>query len=186
MAEKKLSNDELDRVGLKSIEIDWSNQRKLTTLFHHYAEPKEPLPASGVNDQGDATPNLCLLARLGKIIQGKQVFKNIYARELLNKAIETSGIEDLSKKAEKAETQMVRKHLQSSVDQARRNASDTDQKLKSALVKVAALTDENQRQADEIATLKAQLAIADSKAGAAERRVILGDHLERNSLKRVF
>jgi hypothetical protein len=34
--------------------MDWDNKQKLTTLFHSYAEQKEPLPAYGVNDQGDA------------------------------------------------------------------------------------------------------------------------------------
>jgi hypothetical protein len=186
MAEKKLTNEELDQVGLASIEMAWENKQKLTTLFHHYAEQKEPLPAYGVNDQGDAVPNLSLLSRLGKIIQGKQVFKRVFAREMLDAAIKKSGIEDLSKKEEKDETQMVRKHLQSSIDQARRNASDTDGKLKSALVKIAALTDENQRQAKDIATLEAKLAVETSKVRAAERRVIQGNHQERNTLKRVF
>jgi hypothetical protein len=186
MAEKKLTNEELDQVGLASIEMAWENKQKLTTLFHHYAEQKEPLPAYGVNDQGDAVPNLSLLSRLGKIIQGKQVFKRVFAREMLDAAIKKSGIEDLTKNEEKDETQIVRKHLQSSVDQARRNASDTDEKLKTAQVKVAALTEENQRQAKEIETLKAKLAVVTNQAGAAERRVVLGNHQERNSLKRVF
>jgi hypothetical protein len=186
MPEKKLTTEELDQVGLASIEMNWKNEQKLTTLFHHYAEQKEPLPAYGVNDQGDAVPNLSMLARLGKIVQGKQVFKRVFAREMLDAAIKKSGIEDLSKKEEKNETQIVRKHLQSSIDKARRNASDSDEKLKSALVKVAALTDENQRQSKEISTLKAKLAEADSRAGTAERRVIQGNHQERNALKRVF
>lgn len=186
MAEKKLSNEELDQVGLASIEIDWDNRQKLTTLFYHYKEKKEPLPASGVNDKGDAMPNLSLLARLAKVIQGKQVFKTIYARELLDLAIQNSGIEDLSKSDEKDETQTVRAHLQSSIDSARRNASDTDKKLKLALDKVAALIDENQRQAKEILSLTAKLVIAERCAGDAKKRVVKGEYQERKSLKRVF
>ena len=57
MAEKKLTNEELDKVGLDSIEMSWENKQKLTALFHHYYEQKEYLPASGVNDQGYAVPS---------------------------------------------------------------------------------------------------------------------------------
>lgn len=186
MAEKIMSNEELDQVGLTCIEIDWDNKQKLTTLFHHYVEQKEPLPASGVNDNGDTMPNLSSLARFAKIKQGKQVFGRKYAREMLDKAIKVCGIEDLSKSDEKDETQIVRAHLQSSIDSARRNASDTDKKLKSALDKVNALTDENQRQAEEIAELKAQLSVSKSRSGNAEKRLITGYQQERKSLKRVF
>jgi hypothetical protein len=164
MAEKIMSVEELDKVGLAGIEMAWDNQQKLTALFHHYVEQKEPLPASGVNDNGDTMANLSFLARFSKIKQGKQVFRRKYAREMLDKAIKVCGIEDLSKSDEKDETQIVRAHLQSSIDSARRNASDTDKKLKSALDKVNALTDENQRQAEEIAELKAQLSVSKSRA----------------------
>ncbi|MCJ8350875.1 hypothetical protein [Moritella sp.] len=186
MAEKKLTNAELDQVGLSSIEIDWDNKQKLTALFHHYAEQKEPLPAYSVNDNGDAMPNLSHLARLAKVIQGKQVFKRVYARELLDAAIKALSIEDLSNPDEKDETQTVREHLQSSIDNARRSTSDIDNKLKEALNKIAALTDENQRQAGEITTLTAKLTVAVIRTRDAEKRVIKGDQQERKSLKRVF
>lgn len=186
MAEKKLTLEELDQVGLVSIEIDWDNLQKLTTLFHHYVDQKEPLPASGVNDSGDSIPNLSKLARLGKIKQGKQVFKTRYARDMLDGAIKKSGIEDLSNTEEQDETQTVRKHLQSSVDEARRNASDADKKLKSALVKVDALTDETKRMTLEIIELKAKLAVASNMAEDANNRLITASHQERVSLKRVF
>ena len=186
MAEKIMSVEELDKIGLVSIEMNWDNQQKLTTLFHHYVEQKEPLPASGVNDNGDTMPNLSFLARFAKIKQGKQVFRRKYAREMLDKAIDECGIEDLSKSDEKDETQIVRVHLQSSIDSARRNASDTDKKLKLALDKVNALTDENQRQAEEIIELKAKLSVSKSRAGNAEKRLVTGYHQERKSLKRVF
>ncbi len=186
MAEKKLTNEELDQVGLTSIEMNWDNKQKLTTLLHHYAEQKEPLPAYGVNDQGVAIPNLSLLARLAKVVQGKQVFKRVFAREMLDTAIKKCGIEDLSKRDEKDEIKTVREHLQSSVDESRRNASNTDKKLRSALDKVDALTAENQRQAEDIAALKAKLAVSDSRAGDAECRVIKGNQQESKSLKRVY
>jgi hypothetical protein len=193
MAEKIMSNEELDQVGLTCIEIDWDNQQKLTTLFHHYVEQKEPLPASGVNDNGDTIPNLSFLARFAKIKQGKQVFRRKYARDMLDEAIDKCGIEDLSKSDEKDETQIVRAHLQSSIDSARRDSSGIDKKLKSALDKVNALTDENQRQADEnqrqaeeIIELKAQLSVSKSRAGNAEKRIVTGYQQERKSLKRVF
>ncbi|MFT7681646.1 MAG: transcription termination factor NusB [Moritella dasanensis] len=185
MAEKKLTNAELDQVGLPSIEIDWDNKQKLTALFHHYAEKKEPLPAYSVNDNGDAMPNLSHLARLAKVIQGKQVFKRVYARELLDAAIKALGIEDLNPD-EKDETQTVREYLQSSIDSARRSTSDIDKKLKEALNKIAALTDENQRQAGEITTLTAKLTVAGIRTRDAEKRVIKGVQQERKSLKRVF
>lgn len=97
MAEKIMSVEELDKVGLAGIEMGWDNQQKLTALFHHYVEQKEPLPASGVNvnDNGDTMPNLSFLARFAKIKQGKQVFGRKYAREMLDKAIDECGIEDL-------------------------------------------------------------------------------------------
>lgn len=186
MAEKIMSVEELDKVGLASIEMGWDNQQKLTALFHHFVKKKEPLPASGVNDNGDTMANLSFLARFAKIKQGKQVFRRKYAREMLDKAIKVCGIKDLSKSDEKDETQIVRVHLQSSIYSARRNASDTDKKLKSALDKVNALTDENQRQAEEIAELKAQLSVSKSRAGNAEKRLITGSQQERKSLKRVF
>lgn len=186
MAEKKLAREELDQFGLSCVEIDWDNTQKLTALFHHYTEKKEPLPAFGVNDQGDATPNLSLLARLAKVIQGKQVFKRIFARKLLEDAIKQCGIEDLSKTEEKDETQAVRKHLQSGIDEARRNASNTDRKLKEALDNVAALKAEIKNKDESIAELKAKLAVANSRAGDAENRALKGSHQERKSLKRVF
>jgi hypothetical protein len=186
MAEKKLTNEELDKVGLDSIEMSWENKEKLTALFHHYDEQKEPLPASGVNDQGDAVPNLSLLARLAKILQGKQVFQRIFASEMLKEAIKKSGIEDLKKSDEPFETQVVREHLQSSVDTAQRNASDTDKKLKAALVKVDALTNDNQRLKTEITDLEIKLTLSNSRAGAAEQRIVKATHQEYQSLKRVF
>jgi hypothetical protein len=186
MAEKKLTLDELDKMGLACIEIHWENNQKLTALFHHFAEQKAPLPASGVNDKGDAVPNLSQLARLAKVIQGKQVFRRVYANDLLVEAIRKCGIEDLTKSDEKDETQVVRKHLQSSVDEARRSASETDKKLKSALVKADALADENQRLSNENAELKAKLAVANDKTENAEKKLIKGSHQERSSLKRVF
>jgi hypothetical protein len=186
MAEKIMSVEELDKIGLASIELGWDNKQKLTTLFHHYVEQKEPLPSSGVNDNGDTMPNLSFLARFAKIKQGKQVFKRIYARDILNDAIDKCGIEDLSKSDEKDETQIVRAHLQSSIDSARRNSSDIDKKLKSALDKVNALTDEIQRQTEEISELKAQLSVSKSRAGSAEKRLVTGYQQERKSLKRVF
>jgi hypothetical protein len=193
MAEKKLTNEELDKVGLDSIEMSWENKQKLTALFHHYAQNKEALPASGVNDNGDAIPNLSLLSRLAKVIQGKQVFRRVFASDMLDAAIKKCGIEDLSKPDDHNETTIVRDHMQSSVDAARRTASDTDKKLKSSLVKVDALTDDNQRlkaeNADlkaEVADLKSELTIAKMKAGAAEQRVVKGVNQERQSLKRVF
>ena len=181
-----MSNEELDQVGLTCIEIDWDNKQKLITLFHHYVEQKWPLPASGVNDNGDTIPNLSFLARFAKIKQGKQVFRRKYARDMLDEAIDKCGIEDLSKSDEKDETQIVRAHLQSSIDSARRDSSGIDKKLKSALDKVNALTDENQRQAEEIIELKAQLSVSKSRAGNAEKRLVTGYQQERKSLKRVF
>lgn len=186
MAEKKLSNEELDQVGLPVIEMSWDNKQKLTTLFHHYAEKKEALPSSGVNDQGDAIPNLSLLSRLAKVIQGKQVFRRVFASKLLDNAIKECGIEDLSKPDVQDETQVVREHMQSSIESARRNASDTDKKLKAALVKVDALTDDNQRLKAEIADLESKLALTNSRAETAEQRIVKGTHQERQSLKRVF
>lgn len=186
MAEKKLTNAELDKAGLACIELGWDNEQKLTALFHHYAEQKESLPASGVNDQGDAVPNLSYLARLGKIIQGKQVFKRVYAGELLDAAIKKCGIVDLSKPDVEDETQIVREHLQSNIDSARRDASDTDKKLKSALVKVDALTEVNRQMKADIADLKSKLALSKSRTVAAEQRVIKGMNQELQSLKRVF
>lgn len=131
-------------------------------------------------------PNLSHLARLAKVIQGKQVFKTKYARDMLDKAIKDCGIEDLTKSDEKNETKAVRERLQSNIDSVRRSASDTDKKLKSALDKIAALTDKNESQAEEIASLTARLAVAESKAMRAEKRVITGEQQQRNSLKRVF
>jgi len=96
MAEKKLTIEELDKAGLAGIEMDWDNKQKLTALFHYFAQKKEPLPASGVNDEGDAVPNLSLLSRLAKVVQGKQVFHRVFASELLDTAINDCGIEDLS------------------------------------------------------------------------------------------
>ncbi|MEH6710568.1 MAG: hypothetical protein V7733_05100 [Paraglaciecola polaris] len=186
MAEKKLTLEELDQVGLACIEIDWENNQKLTTLFHYYSEQNKPLPAWGVNNNGDALPNLSLLARLGKIKQGKQVFKTRYARDMLDETIRICNIEDLSKLNEKDETQVVRKHLQSSVDEARFNASVTDKKLKEALVKADALADENRRLSNENVELKAKLAVANNKTENAEKKLIKGSHQERSFLKRVF
>jgi hypothetical protein len=193
MAEKIMSVEELDKIGLASIEMNWGNPQKLTTLFHHYVEQKDPLPASGVNDNGDTIPNLSFLARFAKIKQGKQVFRRKYARDMLDEAIDKCGIEDLSKSDEKDETQIVRVHLQSSIDSARRNSSGIDKKLKLALDKVNALTDENQRQseenllqAEEISELKAQLSVSRSQAGCAEKRLVTGYQQERKTLKRVF
>ncbi len=186
MAEKKLTIEELDKVGLSDIEIGWDNKQKLTALFHHFDINKEPLPASGVNDQGDAVPNLSLLSRLAKVVQGKQVFRRVFASDMLNEAIKKVGIEDLSKTDDADETKIVRDYMQGSVDAARRNASDSDKKLKSALIKVDALTEENQLLKSEIADLKSKLALANSRAGVAEQRIAKGVNQERKSLKRVF
>jgi hypothetical protein len=179
MAEKKLTVEELDKVGIVDIEMAWNNTQKLTALFHHFVIKKEPLPASGVNDRGDAIANLSKLARLGKIKQGKQIFKALYAREMLNKAIKICGIEDLAKSDEGDDIKVVREHLQSGIDEARRYASDADKKLIAALNKVDALT-------AKIADLEAHLALAKIRAGDAEKRNIKGDLIERQSLRRVF
>ena len=186
MAEKNLSREELDQVGLACIEIGWGNKQKLITLFHHFAEQDEPLPASGVNDQGDAVPNLSLLARLGKVKQGKQVFKTNYARELLNKAIKKSGIEDLKTKNEHNETQVVREHLQNSIDAVRRSASNTEKKLQKALDDLRSLKTENENITAEVISLKQQLSVAETKLGVAESRVISISKHERSVLKRTF
>jgi hypothetical protein len=186
MAEKKLTLEELDHIGLVCIEIDWDNLQKLTAMFHHYVTQKEPLPSSGVNDNGDAIPNLSKLARLAKVKQGKQVFQAHYARKMLDTAIINSGIEDPSKTEEQDETKTVREKLQKSIDEARSNASNTDTKLKLALDKVDALTDENKRMTLEIIELKAKLSVANNMAGDAKKRLITASHQERVSLKRVF
>ena len=34
MAEKKLTLEELDKVGIEDIELKWDNKQKLTALFH--------------------------------------------------------------------------------------------------------------------------------------------------------
>ncbi|WP_338456684.1 hypothetical protein [uncultured Alteromonas sp.] len=179
MAEKKLTTEELNKVGIVDIEMTWDNKQKLTALFHHFVIKKEPLPASGVNDHGDAIANLSKLARLGKIKQGKQIFKALYAREMLNVAIKKCGIEDLAKNDEGDETKVVREHLQSGIDEARRYASDADKKLIAALNKVDALT-------AKVAELEAHLALAKIRAGDAEKRNVKGEHIERQSLRRVF
>lgn len=186
MAEKKLTSEELDQVGLSCIEIDWDNKQKLTTLFHHYVEKGEPLPAYTVNDQGDAVPNLSLLARLGKVKQGKQVFKTVYGSELIKEAIQRSGVEDLTAREEQDETQVVREHLQDAVDAARRTASTSDVKLQTALDEVRSLTEENNKMAAIINSLRQQLAVAETKLGVAEDRVVAIAHYERTTLKRTF
>jgi len=76
--------------------------------------------------------------------------------------------------------------MQSNVDSARRNASDSDKKLKSELVKVAALTDEVKGLKAEIAKLKSELSLANTRAGVAEQRIVKGVNQERQSLKRAF
>jgi len=186
VAEKKLTPEELDQVGLECININWENPEKLTKLFEYFAEKKSPLPTYCVNNKGDATPNLSQLARLGKIISGKQVFRGKYANDLLIAAIKNCGIEDLSKQDEKDETKVVRRHMQDSIDEARRNASNTDKKLQDALVKVDALTEENKHQAEEIIKLNAKLTVVEKQASIAEQRVIIGNVNERSYLKRVF
>lgn len=186
MAEKKLTKEELDTAGLNFIEIDWDNRQKLTALFHHYSEQKESLPASGVNDKGDLTPNLSLLARLGKIIQGKQVFKTLYAREMLEAAIKKNGIEELNYKSESDEITIVREKLQNTVDIANRNGSITDKKLHEALAKQRMLIDENKKLTETVADLKQRLNEKQGQLEASTNRVFsLAEH-ERITLKRTF
>jgi hypothetical protein len=186
MAEKKLTKEELETAGLNCIEIDWDNRQKLTALFHHYSEQNEALPASGVNERGDLTPNLSLLARLGKIVQGKQVFKTLYAREMLDAAIKKSGIENLDYKSESDETALVREKLQDAVDIAHRNGSNTDKKLQEALSKVRMLSTENKKLTETVANLKQKLAAKEGQLSTSNNRVYaLAEH-EQVTLKRTF
>ena len=184
MAEKKLTREELDQVGLTCIEIDWGNKQKLVTMFHHFAEKGESLPASGVNDKGDFVPNLSLLARLGKVIQGKQVFNTIYGRVELDKAIRLCGIEDLKTKDGIDETSLVREKMQDTVDAIRHSSSVTDKKLQEALAKARQLTVENNELQASVISLKQELAVANFKLGTANKRIFSIAKHERTTLKR--
>ena len=184
MAEKKLTKAELDKVGLVCIEIDWQNKQKLTALFHYFATQKEPLPASGVNDRGDLTPNLCLLARLGKVVQGKQVFKTAYGRVALEQALKKCGIEDVKTQDQSNETAVVREKMQDTIDAVARNASTTDTKLQAALAKVAALTQENGELRNSVRELEQVLNVTQVKLGVAQTRVLAVSAHERITLKR--
>ena len=186
MAEKKLTREELNTAGLNCIDIEWDNRQKLTALFHHYNEQDEHLPASGVNASGVLMPNLSLLARLGKIIQGKQVFKTLYARELLDAAIKKSGIENLDYKSESDETTLVREKLQDAIDTANRNGSNTDRKLQEAHALVRMLTTENENLKESVTDLKQKLEAKKSQLRTSKDRAFnLAEH-ERVTLKRTF
>lgn len=100
--------------------MSWDNKQKLTLMFTSFQANGEALPASGVNDQGDSIPNLSKLARLAKVIQGKQVFRTHFGQKLLKDAIENCSIESLNKGDETDETAKLRNHMQSSIDDASR------------------------------------------------------------------
>jgi len=186
MAEKKLTKEELDQVGLECIKIDWDNKKKISTLFNHFKTQKEPLPSSGVNDKGDLIANLSLLSRLAKVIQGKQVFKALYARTELDKAIKNCGIQSIDKKDEKDETKLVREKMQDTVDSVRRASSTTDKKLQTALDKVNLLSEDNLLLKEEVDTLKQKLSVTRLELEIANKRVFsIADH-ESIFLKSVF
>lgn len=184
MAEKRLTPEELDQVGLAAIEMAWDNRQKLTALFQHFEGQGEPLPAAGVNDQGDLVVNRSKLARLAKIQQGKQVFKTQYARALLNQAIVKCGITDPKTANEPDETRVVREKMQDTVDAARRALSTTDKKLHAALSEIERLKAENSSLAAHITCLEQQLAAAHAQLSTAESRVFEIAQHEQISLRR--
>ncbi|MCF4176351.1 hypothetical protein VME0621_04674 [Vibrio mediterranei] len=135
MSEKRLSPEELQQVGLPEIDMHDDNPTKLTKLFAHYRTSGKPLPSYGVNEDGDVQLNQSLLARLGKIRQGKQVFKRDYAREMLEAAIADCGLEERDTPEAVSDAETVREAMQDNINSVRREMSGVDDKLQEALTK---------------------------------------------------